>query len=176
MCISLHLNSPRNKEVNVCVHSNNGSKAPSYLCSATFDALSGHFSEVFLVPAVKSQQSAQFGEQDAGTCTDPRARTGYQGYFSLEGRHLKHTLKGRCCQLHKHHSAAMSTHFKCIAWSHGVRHGEQRTSPKFGWNEEKLTNIYNRTGPGSANLCLRCTYVIFKSQRLKSETSYLCDN
>lgn len=98
-----------------CVQSSNGSEAPSYLCSATFNALSGHFSEVVLVPAVKSQQGAQFGEQDAGTCTDPRARTGYQGYFPLEGRHLKHTFKGRRCQLHKNNSAALSTHFKSIA-------------------------------------------------------------
>lgn len=133
---------PQEIKRSTCVHSSNGSKAPSYLCSATFNALSGHFSEVLLVPAVKSQQSAQFGEQDAGTCTDPRARTGYQGYFPLEGRHLKHTFKGRCCQLHKHNSAAISTHFKCIAWSHGVRHGEQRTSPKFGWNEVRETNKY----------------------------------
>lgn len=96
MCISLHPNSHEIKR-STCVHSSNGSKAPSYLCSATFSALSGHFPEVFLVPAVQSQQSAQFGKQDAGTCTDARARTGYQSYFPLEGRHLKHTFKGRCC-------------------------------------------------------------------------------
>lgn len=65
----------------------------SYLCSATFNALPGYFSEVFLVSTVESQQSTEFGEQDAGTCPDTRASAGYQGYFPIDGRHLKHTFK-----------------------------------------------------------------------------------
>lgn len=80
----------------------------SYLCSATFNAFSGYFSEVFLVSAVKSQQSTEFGEQDAGTCPDTRASTGYEGYFPPEGRHLKHTFIGRCCVLSTPSSAEFS--------------------------------------------------------------------
>lgn len=69
----------------------------SYLCSATFDALSGYFPEVFLVPAAQSQQSTEFGEQDAGPGPDARAGAGYQGYLPPEGGHLEHTLRGGCC-------------------------------------------------------------------------------
>lgn len=76
-----------------------------YLCSATFDALSGHFSEVFLVSAVESQQSTEFGEQDAGTRADTRASSRYQGDFPLKWRHLKHTFQSQCCQLSKHSQA-----------------------------------------------------------------------
>lgn len=78
----------------------------SYLCSATFNAFSGYFSEVFFVSAVESQQSTEFGEQDAGTCPDTRASARYQGYFPLEGGHLKHTFKGRCCLLSTYSSHA----------------------------------------------------------------------
>lgn len=66
-----------------------------YLRRPSLGALLGHFVQVVHVAAVESQQSSEFGEQDARAGADARAGPGDQSHFAPQGGHLQHTL-------HKH--------------------------------------------------------------------------
>lgn len=67
--------------------------SPLYLGRPSLGALLGHFVQVVHVAAVESQQSSEFGEQDARPGADARAGPGDQSHFAPQGGHLQHTLR-----------------------------------------------------------------------------------